>query len=160
MDDKGDHILVDDAFNIVGVIDWEWAQTTTLSEAFSAPLYLLDVGEYYRGSNDLSRQESEFASILTQKGEDSLASAVNQGRIAHRLAHCVGGDVNDPDSLRIHFMGLLKATLVCHAPFDSWDQWRESVLRRYSDDGGLKILVAKFVSMYITSNSLHSLRLL
>jgi len=143
MDDKGDHILVDDAFNIVGVIDWEWAQTTTLSEAFSAPLYLLDVGEYYGGSNDLSREESEFASILTQRGEDLLASAISQGRIAHRLAHCVGGDVDDPDSLPNHFMGLLKATFARHAPFDSWDQWRESVLRRYSDDDGLKLLIKR-----------------
>ncbi|KIM44111.1 hypothetical protein M413DRAFT_443157 [Hebeloma cylindrosporum] len=141
MDDKGDHILVDNAFNIVGVIDWEWAQTTTLSEAFSAPLYLLDVGEYYGGSNKLSREESEFASILAQKGQDSLASAVTQGRIAHRLAHCVGGDTDDPDSLPDLFMGLLKATCVPDPPFDSWDQWRESMLSRYGDDDGLKLLI-------------------
>jgi aminoglycoside phosphotransferase (APT) family kinase protein len=27
MDDKGDHILIDDDYNITGIIDWEWAQT-------------------------------------------------------------------------------------------------------------------------------------
>jgi hypothetical protein len=38
MDDEGDHILVDDEFRtIVGIIDWEWAQITTQSEAFAAP---------------------------------------------------------------------------------------------------------------------------
>ncbi|GBE88091.1 hypothetical protein SCP_1203200 [Sparassis crispa] len=33
MDDKGDHILVDEALNILGVVDWEWAQTTSKREA-------------------------------------------------------------------------------------------------------------------------------
>ena len=91
----------------------------------------------------MSREESEFAFILTQKEEDSLASAVSRGRIAHRLVHCVGGDVDVPESLPNHFMGLLKATFVRREPFDSWDQWRESVLRRYSDDGGLKLLIKR-----------------
>ncbi|KIM44112.1 hypothetical protein M413DRAFT_375149 [Hebeloma cylindrosporum] len=144
MDDKGDHILVDNAFNIVGVIDWEWAQTATLSEAFSSPLYLLDVIDYYSGSNDLTRGELEFASIFTERGEDSLASAITQGRIAHRLAFCVGfGDVDDPEPLPTHFMGLLNATFGRDAPFNSWEKWRESVLRRYSDDDGLKVLIKR-----------------
>ena len=38
MDDKGDHILVDDDFNITAIIDWEWAQTTSKVEAFCAPV--------------------------------------------------------------------------------------------------------------------------
>jgi hypothetical protein len=73
MDDKGDHILVDNKFNIVGIIDWEWAQTTTQSEAFAAPLCLLDVNQYYSGSNELSREELEFASVLGERDGTGLA---------------------------------------------------------------------------------------
>ncbi|KAI9839444.1 MAG: hypothetical protein M1819_002069 [Sarea resinae] len=38
-DDKGDHILVDDEFNITGIIDWEWAYTTSKPSAFISPTF-------------------------------------------------------------------------------------------------------------------------
>ena len=73
MGDKGDHIPVNNEFRIVGIIDWEWAQITTQSEAFAAPLYLLNVGQYYSGSNELSHKEVEFASVLKGRNEADLA---------------------------------------------------------------------------------------
>lgn len=35
-DDKGDHILVDDDFNMTGIIDWEWAHTAPPAYAFNS----------------------------------------------------------------------------------------------------------------------------
>lgn len=140
MDDKGDHILVDDSFNIVGLIDWEWAQTTTKSEAFAAPLCLLDVGQYYEGSNELSPDEVLFASILQAKGHDDLASCVRNGRVAHRFAHCVGGDIGDPDSLPNHFLGLRTAL---QRTGETWAQWRETALQRNVDDANLQLLMLR-----------------
>ncbi|KIJ53611.1 hypothetical protein M422DRAFT_73901 [Sphaerobolus stellatus SS14] len=88
MDDKGDHILVDDANNIVSIIDWEFAQTTPASAAFSAPLFLLNVSAYYNGVNGLSADEELWASILERKGHPDLAVFVREGRREHRFAHC------------------------------------------------------------------------
>jgi Phosphotransferase enzyme family len=144
MDDKGDHILVDEeSLRIVGIIDWEWAQTTTQSEAFAAPLGLLDVGTYYSGSNELSREELELVSILKGRGEAGLAECVYGGRVAHRLAHCVGGDTGDTESLPVHFMAL-RAALGCDEPDETWVQWREGALVRYEKDDELQVLKMRF----------------
>lgn len=142
MDDKGDHILVDNDLNIVGILDWEWAQTTSKAEAFSSPLFLLDVGAYYDGENKLSTDEELFASILEEKGLDELASYIRAGRVEHRMMSCVGGDGGDPDSLPLMFAGLRSAL----RPGDNgleWKTWKEEALAKYKNDSGLKSLLER-----------------
>jgi len=56
MDDKDDHILVND-FNISGIINWEWAQTTPKGETFASSVFLLDIGDYCDGKNEPSEGE-------------------------------------------------------------------------------------------------------
>lgn len=109
MDDKGDHILVDDDFNTVGIIDWERAQTVSKSEAFASPLFMLDAGDYYSGSNGLSATEELFAEVLREKGNPELAKLASNGRVQHRISHCVDGAIDDPDSPTSswHFYGYL-----------------------------------------------------
>ncbi|KAF8351995.1 hypothetical protein F5887DRAFT_1268545 [Amanita rubescens] len=128
MDDKGDHILVDDEFRIVGIIDWEWAQITTCSEA---------------GSNELSPEEVEFISVLQGRNEIELAECVYGGRVAHRLAHCVGGNTGDAEDLPNHFMGLLRAALPRNNKQETWAQWRERAFVRYGKDEELQLLIRK-----------------
>lgn len=96
IDDKGDHILVDDEFNIVGIINWEWAQTVPMSEAFAAPLFMLSVGQYYSGDNTLSKTEELFMDVLEEKGYSELASCVRQGRTQHRIGHCIEAIIRTP----------------------------------------------------------------
>jgi hypothetical protein len=36
-DDKGDHFLVNDCFDIVRIINWEWTQTISKAEASCSP---------------------------------------------------------------------------------------------------------------------------
>jgi hypothetical protein len=141
MDDKGDHILVDDDYNITGIIDWEWAQTMPKGEAFTAPMFLLDVGAYYDGKNALSEGEELFASVLAEKGHEELASIVRSGRRQHRWASCLGGDAGDRDSLCAMFMGL-RAELCCDQ--EGWDAWRKQALVNYKNDEGLIKLLKKY----------------
>ncbi|EPQ53246.1 hypothetical protein GLOTRDRAFT_79352 [Gloeophyllum trabeum ATCC 11539] len=146
MDDKGDHILVDDEDNITGIIDWEWAQTTSEGEAFSAPLFLLDVGAYYDGQNELSEDEKMFSEILKEKGRDDLASFVSNGRIHHRLTHCLAGDIDDKESFPNLFAGLL-AALEGRSPDDPskiWKEWKEIAMDKYRDEERLKQLLIKY----------------
>lgn len=133
MDDKGDHILVDDDFNIVGIIDWEWAQTVPMAEAFASPLFMLDVGAYYSGDDALSAIEQQFVDVLEKKGHAALAALVRAGRVQHRLSHCIGGDLEDPD-FHVMFVGLLK--LLGVGGDVSWDEWREDALARYGEEIG------------------------
>ncbi|OGE55402.1 hypothetical protein PENARI_c004G02648 [Penicillium arizonense] len=61
-DDKGDHILVDDSFNVVGIIDWEWTQTVSKAEA----------------------------AIFRERGRDDLADYVVKGRKIQRFFFALG----------------------------------------------------------------------
>ncbi|KAL6854883.1 hypothetical protein ACO1O0_006017 [Amphichorda felina] len=44
-DDKGDHILVNDSFDIVGIIDWEWTQAASKPEAFCSPCMMWPIDD-------------------------------------------------------------------------------------------------------------------
>ena len=82
-DDKGDHILVDEDNNITGIIDWEWAHTTSAAIAFNSPLALLPVNDFYDGKNELGEDEAVFAQILVEKGHPDLAKHVRNGRLRY-----------------------------------------------------------------------------
>lgn len=43
MDDKGDHILVDDEYNITGLIDWTYTRVVPVGEVFSSSLFTVDI---------------------------------------------------------------------------------------------------------------------
>ncbi|KAJ3906881.1 hypothetical protein F5879DRAFT_598779 [Lentinula edodes] len=44
--------MVDKDGKFVGVVDWEWAYTGSKSEAFAAPLALVDVNPFFNAIND------------------------------------------------------------------------------------------------------------
>lgn len=89
-DDKGDHILVDDSFNIVGIIDWEWSQTVSKEEAFSSPCMMWPVGRFYDGYNELPDEEVRFAQIFRERGREDLANYVMHGRKVQRFLFALG----------------------------------------------------------------------
>ena len=89
-DDKGDHILVDDFFNIVGIIDWEWTQTVSKAEAFSSPCMMWPVGDFYDGSNELAADEIRMAAIFRERGREDLADYVVKGRKIQRFFFALG----------------------------------------------------------------------
>ncbi|KAK7426733.1 hypothetical protein QQZ08_006769 [Neonectria magnoliae] len=140
-DDKGDHILVDDDFNITGIIDWEWAHTASPAHAFNSPIGFLPVGDFYRGSNSLGDDEVIFARLLEDKGHRDLAQFVWNGRLQHRFAFCCGYNLVDWDG----FLGLFRG-LRDNVGADEgleWTEWKATALQRYKDDAGLQRVLAK-----------------
>ena len=142
MDDKGDHILVDDDLNIVGVVDWEWAQTMPKRLAFSAPFFLLDVGLYFSGRNELSSDEEHFAFILEAAGRNDLAVCIRNGRIYHRLASCLEGDISNMEEYMCVFWGLrVLLGLTKHDdPKRDWESWRAEMEFAYRMDPDVEAL--------------------
>lgn len=59
--DKGDRILIYDDYNIIGIVDWEWAHTGSKSAASNSPVLLLSVADFYDGMNHLSEDKLVFA---------------------------------------------------------------------------------------------------
>ncbi|KAK9438659.1 Protein kinase-like domain protein [Metarhizium brunneum] len=141
-DDKGDHILVDEKFNITGIIDWEWAHTATSSDAFNSPIGLLPVADFYNGKNSLGDDETIFAQLLEAKGRQDLAQFVRNGRLHHRFAFCCGYDLADWDGFLGLFRGLREAVAVDEGL--EWNEWKAVALDRYKDDSGLQLVLSKF----------------
>lgn len=140
-DDKGDHILVDEEYNITAIVDWEWAHTAPEALAFNSPIGFLPVGEFYDGVNTLAEEEEWFAEIFEKKDKPSLANAVRNGRLQHRFAFCCGYDFSDWDGFLGLFEGLRKAVKADQGL--TWDEWKRVALKRYKDDEGLKLLLSR-----------------
>lgn len=137
-DDKGDHILVDNDYNITGVIDWEWAYTTSEANAFNSPVALLPARDFYNGVNDLGDYEIAFAGLLEEKGSPNLASFVRRGRLQHRFAFCCGYDLTDWSGFLGLFRGLRDAVGIDQGL--DWESWKTGALIRYKDDEILETL--------------------
>ncbi|RJE25724.1 hypothetical protein PHISCL_01912 [Aspergillus sclerotialis] len=128
-DDKGDHILVGEEFNVTGIFDWEWAYTAPGALAFNSPIMLLPVAQFYDGANNIGEQEEVFAQIFEAKGHPNLASIVRKGRIQHRFAFCCRYDLwNDWDGFQGLFQGLRDA--VNDGAHMNWDQWKAHAMNR------------------------------
>ncbi|RTE72690.1 hypothetical protein BHE90_012886 [Fusarium euwallaceae] len=140
-DDKGDHILVDEHFNITGIIDWEWAHTASPAHAFTSPIGFLPVADFYCGKNSLGNDEVVFARLLEEKGHRDLARFVWNGRLQHRFAFCCGYDLADWDGFLGLFRGLRDAVGVDEGL--EWNEWKFTALQRYKDDPGLQLLLSR-----------------
>lgn len=136
VDDKGDHILVDDELNITGIIDWEWAQTLPKQFAFCAPAFMLSVVDFYEGKNNLSEDESMFASILERNGRDDLAHCIRNGRKYQRVLYCLEEDVGYTEAYMYLLWGLRQLMgLAEHGEASrDWEAWKMWAEREYAQD--------------------------
>lgn len=140
-DDKGDHILINKAYDIVGIIDWEWCHTVSKEDAFSSPCMMWPVAKFYDGSNELSNDELRFADIFRERGRDDLASYITEGRKVQRFFFALGaasGRQKDHQTFVDLFIGLKRA-------FDSeeegWDEWKTKAFDKWKSDDLLQALL-------------------
>ncbi|KAJ6789214.1 hypothetical protein PWT90_10435 [Aphanocladium album] len=150
-DDKGDHIFVNEDFDIVGIIDWEWCSTASKQEAFSSPCMMWPVGEFYDGSNALADDEVMLATAFREKERDDLAQHVLNGRKVQRLLFAlgpVGASHQDKRTFASLFMGLKRAfdgnaavnKEVLGAEEAEWEAWKAHVLEEWKDDTMLQAI--------------------
>lgn len=135
MDDKGDHILVDEDYNITGIIDWEFASAEVKEVAFSSPCMAWPVGDFYDGSNELSAEEVEFADIFRRRGRVDLSQIVRNGRKFQRFFFFLGGLPHDRQEFEGLFQGL-RHSFASHAgeSVGSYSDWRSEAIEKYSKD--------------------------
>ncbi|KAI0549163.1 hypothetical protein F4679DRAFT_547742 [Xylaria curta] len=65
-DDEGNRILVNEHFDIVGIIHWEWCRTVSKEDAFSSSCMMWPVAKFYEGSNELAEEELWLAEIFRE----------------------------------------------------------------------------------------------
>ncbi|KAI1426419.1 hypothetical protein F5Y12DRAFT_742148 [Xylaria sp. FL1777] len=140
-DDKGDHILVNDNFDIVGMIDWEWTRTVSKEDAFSSPCMMWPVAKFYDGSNELADEEQRLAMIFRERGRSDLAKYVVEGRKVHRFFFALGADSgfhDDKKTLIDLFIGLKR---IFDSGEEGWEEWRAKALDKWKDDELLQVLL-------------------
>ncbi|KAF5019751.1 hypothetical protein F66182_8236 [Fusarium sp. NRRL 66182] len=132
-DDKGDHILINDSFDIVGIIDWEWTQTVSREEAFCSPCMMWPVTKFYNGSNELSADEVRLAAIFRERNREDLANCVMEGRRFQRFFFALGPESSflDEEAFTHLFKGLQRAFT---SQDEEWEQWKKKALEKWKDD--------------------------
>ncbi|PNS17581.1 hypothetical protein CAC42_8124 [Sphaceloma murrayae] len=130
-DDKGDHILVDpETYEVTGYIDWTFARTVPLEEAFGPSLFTADMGAMYDGNPGLSAEDVAFSKSM-RKGfggpneeVHSLCRAGDQmRRVMFGLA--TGVDISWEEAKTI-FEGLLKSLGAVDKNTEFvWDDWEK-----------------------------------
>lgn len=129
-DDKGDHILIDDEYNITGMIDWEFASTEPAALAFSTPCMFWPVADFYDGKNNLASEEVEFATMFERRGRTDLAEIVRAGRKMQRFIFFNGGGAStQQEEFEALFQGLRAAMAGEHeGEPGSYQTWRAEAL--------------------------------
>ncbi|TWU71219.1 hypothetical protein ED733_000610 [Metarhizium rileyi] len=150
-DDKGDHILVNADFEIVGIIDWEWCSTTSKQEAFSSPCMMWPVAAFYGGSNKLAEEELLLARVFRESGRDDLACCVLDGRKVQRLLFALGPGGTSHTNGRTFaslFTGLKQAfdghgfKTDRQGVEDSWEVWKAKALEDWKHENKLKVVLS------------------
>jgi len=128
-EDKGNHIMVDDANNITAIIDWEWASSQPREIAFASPCMLWPEAAFYKGSNELSQDERLYASVLEDIGRGDLATLVRSGRRWQRFLFFLGGFPRGRSELHGLFQGLRAAFLDDgKKELSTYSQWKKAYL--------------------------------
>jgi len=142
MDDKGDHIFVDENFNISGIIDWSLARIVPDYEAFSPSLATADMNNILSGNLRTSPDVKLLAQALRTNGNYLGHFANSRGRVRYlTFALGMGMNLTWAEALCV-FRGII--TEFCGSPNDfDWETWRRDRLSEWADDEMLNILSRK-----------------
>ncbi|UKZ88272.1 uncharacterized protein TrAFT101_004034 [Trichoderma asperellum] len=136
VDDKGDHLLVDDDLHITGIIDWQMARVVPRREAFGPSLVTADMNALCGGKVSISTDDVALTDALRQKGLSWITScAINEKarRFFWGLAL---------ESEWLNALPLAIAILEVFGVSQDWAQWRETALKEYETDERLNGLVS------------------
>ena len=135
IDDKGDHLLVDEQLNITGVIDWQMARIVPRREAFGPSLVTADMNALCNGEFSLSPEDLVLADMLRKRGLSDLASNM----IDEKVRRFFWGLALEPEWK--YALPLANAILKAFGVVEGWSQWKENALKEYETDERLKGLI-------------------
>ncbi|RDL39399.1 Uncharacterized protein BP5553_03739 [Venustampulla echinocandica] len=134
VDSRDTNFLVDNDYNITGIIDWELAIVTSKGSAFQSPLLLYNLGElYHEGLSTPSEDERRLSKILREEKRAVELSTLAEQKPNFRVDQVIETDPWDRQNFVRLFSGWWKATNGVET-FD-WDAWYKQALDKYGDGG-------------------------
>lgn len=137
VDDKGDHLLVDEQLNITGIIDWQMARIVPRHEAFGPSLVTADMKALCTGKFSLSPNDLELADMLGRRGLSDITSNTTNEKIRRFF----WGLAIEPEWG--YALPLANAILKAFGVVEGWSQWKERELKEYETDERLNRLIFK-----------------
>ena len=127
VDDLGDHILLDDDCNIVGLIDWQMARVVPRAEAFGPSLVAVDTRAFFSGRVGLGVDDHGLVAALEKKGHADLARWMgDENERARRFFWGLGLNEPWPQALP-----MANAILQAFGVQQDWAEWSETALKAY-----------------------------
>lgn len=123
VDDKGDHLLVDEQLNITGIIDWEMARIVPRHEAFGPSLVTADMTSLCTGKFSLSSNDLILADILRERGSSDLASNMTDEKVRRFF----WGLALEQEWK--YALPLANAILQAFGVVEGWSEWKENALK-------------------------------
>ncbi|KAI0910894.1 hypothetical protein F4823DRAFT_587987 [Ustulina deusta] len=81
VDDRGDHLLVDENLNITGIIDWQMARVVPRREDFGPSLVTADMSALCGGKVSIGADDVALAGALSGRGSPELASCMTDEKV-------------------------------------------------------------------------------
>lgn len=134
VDDKGDHLLVDEDLNITGIIDWQMARIVPRREAFALSLISADMRALCDGTVSLNAKDVALSDAMREKGQ-RLASQMGDEKV-RRFFWGLG-----LESEWAFALSLANAILQVFGVEQRWDEWKGVALERYGGDERLRALM-------------------
>ncbi|KXG52946.1 uncharacterized protein PGRI_082010 [Penicillium griseofulvum] len=142
MDDKGDHILVNEDFNVTGLIDWTFARAVPMYEAFGPSLLTAEMNDIYEGKPGRSWGDTILAEAIQTQNKD-LVRFFGGPDLVRRFSFGLSMGMNMSwDEAVALFRGIMSTAERSSLKFD-WEVWRQSSLCQWAGDAKLQELLLK-----------------
>ena len=136
VDDKGDHLMVDDDLNIVGIIDWQMARVVPATEPFGPSLVTADMKNIYDGASCLTTHDLVLGEYLKARGEDVLADIMGRDEKLWRFFFGLDVDFSWDETLML-IRGIWVAFGMDRDT--DWTTWKMDMIMQYANDERLKV---------------------
>jgi len=100
-DDEGDDLLVDDDYNIVGVVDWQFSRTAPTGSSFGSSLLTADLNNLYSGKGGISADDRVLADALGTRGSDILAQHMSGSDLIRRFQFGISDGLSGDEAREI-----------------------------------------------------------
>lgn len=90
MDDMGYRILVDDKYNITGIIDWTFARIVPAYKVFSPSLLTADMSHIFSGTTGLSEKDKRLNEVINRKQGKLLGLIFGGPDLARQFSFALG----------------------------------------------------------------------
>ncbi|KAI9748531.1 MAG: Sulfate permease 2, partial [Chaenotheca gracillima] len=131
VDDKGDHLLVDEQGNVTGIIDWQFARSVPACEAFGPSLFTSDLDSLYSSNSGITQDDQRLAKMARSRGAEMIAGFLGGNEMARRFHLGLASGMTRAEVWEM-IKGLHAA--FSSSPPSSLEEWKQDAMKKCGQD--------------------------